>query len=229
MVRAERIKADLEGTSFTLVTPDGDVDIDMQLLGRFSVLNALAAAGSAVCSSIGLGDIKKGLEDVAAVPGRFQVIREAGKPVVVIDYAHTPDALESLLRFCRELEPDRLISVFGCGGDRDRGKRPIMGAIAARESDIVYVTSDNPRKENPDLIISEIIEGIKSPIAAVRSSVDRSMAIKSAIGEADPGDLVVIAGKGHEDYQVIGNDTIKFSDHIEALKALNDPEVDYQD
>ncbi|HSG27480.1 MAG TPA: UDP-N-acetylmuramyl-tripeptide synthetase, partial [Candidatus Krumholzibacterium sp.] len=228
-IRAIEPEADLDGTRFGLSTPDGDVDVELKLLGRISIYNALAAAGAACALSLPLAAIKAGLEAVDSVPGRFQVIRSDGGPVVVVDYAHTPDALESLLSFCRELGPRNLITVFGCGGDRDRGKRPQMGRIAAQLSDRVYVTSDNPRSEDPGSIIEEILSGIGNGQVPVISLEDRAEAIRTALSQAGEGDLVVIAGKGHEDYQILGNRKIHFSDTEQAIGVLRDLEVGYQD
>ena len=154
------------------------------------------------------------------VPGRFQVISAVGSPVVIVDYAHTPDALENCLRFCRELSPKRLLTVFGCGGDRDRGKRPLMGRIAVELSDAVFVTDDNPRTEDPDAIIRDIVEGMSDSVPPLEVIPDRGEAIRMAIGSAAEGDMVVLAGKGHEDYQVLAGDSVHFSDIEEAEKAL---------
>ncbi len=220
MVRAESLQADLDGTGFLLVTEAGKIDIRLRLHGRFSAYNALAAAGAALVAGIPVEKIKEGLERVSGVPGRFQVIRMPGLPVVIIDYAHTPDALKNLLGFCRELEPDRLVTIFGCGGDRDRGKRPMMGRIAAEMSDMVCVTSDNPRSEDPGKIIEDILEGTKGSKTAIDMVVDRAEAIRKTLSAASPGDLVVIAGKGHEDYQILGTGKIDFNDYREAEKAL---------
>ncbi len=229
MVRAENARADLGGTFFTLATPVGRIDVNLKLLGRFSIYNALAAGSAALAASMGLEDIKAGLEGVDGVPGRFQVIREGSGPVVVVDYAHTPDALENLLRFCRELEPGRLITVFGCGGDRDRGKRPMMGKVSVEYSDMVIITSDNPRTEDPGAIINEVLAGAAGSKVPVDVVADRSGAISAAVRKAGEGDIVVIAGKGHEDYQETCGVKIHFSDVEEAGKALRDVEVGYQD
>ncbi|MBU8922271.1 MAG: UDP-N-acetylmuramoyl-L-alanyl-D-glutamate--2,6-diaminopimelate ligase [Bacteroidales bacterium] len=228
-IKAESVRADLNGSGFILVTSGESIDIELKLLGGFSIYNALAAAAAASAIGVSLEDIKSGLESVTIIPGRFQVIRMNDGPVVVVDYAHTPDALESLLSFCRDLGPTNLISVFGCGGDRDRGKRPIMGKIAAEISDRVYVTSDNPRSEDPEAIIDEVMEGIGEGHASVTRIADRREAIALAIRGAGKGDLVALAGKGHEDYQVIGADRIHFSDIEEAGRVLRGLEVGYQD
>ena len=147
---------------------------------------------------------------------------EAGQPFsVIVDYAHTPDGVENVLRAGRALRPRRLIAVFGCGGDRDRTKRPIMGRLAAELADHVIVTSDNPRSEDPGSIIREILTGIPTGAAQVETEPDRSAAIRRAVEAAQPGDLVVIAGKGHENYQIFADRTIHFDDREEARKALN--------
>jgi len=227
-VRAERLAADLAGTRFDLVVGARRVPLALKLLGTFSAYNALAAAASAHASGIGIDEIREGLERVGEVPGRFQVVARGRGPTVVVDYAHTPDALEKLLNFCRELSPRMIITVFGCGGDRDRGKRPLMGAIAARLSNIVYVTDDNPRTEDPERIVRETIEGFRgspTPFHVVR---DRRTAIREAVGAARGGDLVVIAGKGHESEQLYGAARIPFSDAREAAEALEALEVEHQ-
>ncbi len=219
-VRAEMIDADLRGTRIGIRTGDGSIDLELKLLGSFSAYNATAAAATASSLGIDLDHIKDGLEAVGSVAGRFQVVGAEGGPVVIVDYAHTPDALENLLSFCRELSPERIITVFGCGGDRDRGKRPIMGRIAADISDRVYITDDNPRTEDPQLIVDEIMSGVRgsdTPCTVIR---DRKEAIERSIHEAGDRDLVVIAGKGHETYQVTAVGKVPFSDLAEAEKAL---------
>lgn len=217
---AAEVRADLRGTSMRLITPEWQADIRLKLLGLFSIYNGLAAVSAAYLLGIGPDEIKLGLERVRNVPGRFQVVSEEDEPVTVVDYAHTPDALENILSFCRELKPKKIITVFGCGGDRDRGKRPMMGEIAARLSDSVIITNDNPRTEDPAGIIDEIMEGIENPECAVRVIPDRKEAIRAGIEEACSGDLVMIAGKGHEEVQVVGNRRIEFSDLEEARRAL---------
>lgn len=219
-IKAVNVRADLRGTSMDVLTPGGSTEIKLNLLGMFSVYNALAAASAAFLLGVGTENIKKGLEKVDNVPGRFQVVSRPDEPVVVVDYAHTPDALENILSFCRELEPRRIITVFGCGGDRDRGKRPMMGEIASRFSDSVYVTNDNPRTENPQSIIDEIVGGIDSKICSVTVIPDRREAIRKGVAEAEAGDLVLVAGKGHEEVQVIQGERLEFSDLKEARRAL---------
>lgn len=216
-VRGEELTADLEGTRFDLVSGGERIGVALKLLGSFSAYNALAAAAAAVALGIGLPEIKEGLEKVEGVPGRFQVVSADSGPKVVVDYAHTPDALERLLTFCKDLAPSRITTVFGCGGDRDRGKRPIMGRIARANSDEVYVTDDNPRTEEPERIIEEILDGSGRDVHVIR---DRTQAIRRAVESAGEGEIVVIAGKGHERYQIVGSELRPFDDVEEAREAL---------
>jgi UDP-N-acetylmuramoyl-L-alanyl-D-glutamate--2,6-diaminopimelate ligase len=160
-----------------------------------------------------------GLEAVDRVPGRFEALGGGPRPVVVIDYAHTPDGFERVLSTCRDLRPRRLVTVFGCGGDRDRAKRPVMGAIAARASDRVYLTTDNPRGERAESIVHDIRAGIERSRDVV-VELDRARAIHAAVAESKPGDLVALLGKGHEDYQMVGAEKHPFSDRREAEEAL---------
>jgi UDP-N-acetylmuramoyl-L-alanyl-D-glutamate--2,6-diaminopimelate ligase len=222
---AADIRAGLKGTDFKIHAGSLVSEMNFNLLGTFSVYNALAAAAAARSVGAEDSDIEIGLEEVRKVPGRFEVVSPDEGPTVVVDYAHTPDALENILRFCRELGAERVITVFGCGGDRDRGKRPMMGGIASRLSDKVYVTSDNPRTEKPEKIIEDIMEGIESGSAPVRVVPDRREAIREAVLKAQADELVIIAGKGHEEYQVIGKERIQFSDAEEARRALENREV----
>jgi UDP-N-acetylmuramoyl-L-alanyl-D-glutamate--2,6-diaminopimelate ligase len=227
-VRAEGLAADLKGTRFELVAGASRVRLSLKLLGRISAYNALTAAACAHALGVRIDDIKAGLEEVAQVPGRFQVVSGRRGPTVVVDYAHTPDALEKLLSFCRELRPRAIVTVFGCGGDRDRGKRPLMGAIAARLSSVVIVTDDNPRTEDPEAIVKEILAGIAAGGAPVRVVRDRRDAIGEAVRSAGEGDLVVIAGKGHENVQIYRDARVPFSDAREAAEALEALEVGHQ-
>jgi UDP-N-acetylmuramoyl-L-alanyl-D-glutamate--2,6-diaminopimelate ligase len=218
--RCVDLAADLSGTSFRISASGFDLPVKLQLLGRFSALNALGAAAAAHVAGAGREAIEEGLSSIDEIPGRFHMVRSDGGPTVIVDYAHTPDALEKLLQFCRELSPSRLVTVFGAGGDRDTGKRPMMGKAAAELSDMVYVTSDNPRSEDPDTIIRDILEGMSESDTALEVISDRGEAIRRAIGSAVEGDMVVLAGKGHEDYQVLAHGSIHFSDIEEAEKAL---------
>jgi UDP-N-acetylmuramoyl-L-alanyl-D-glutamate--2,6-diaminopimelate ligase len=201
-------------------TPAGSIANRSKLVGRTNSYNRLAAVAAAVALGITNVAIEEGLESLAAVPGRFESV-EAGQPFrIIVDYAHTDDALRNVLATARGLKPRRIITVFGCGGDRDRKKRPLMGEAAARGSDLVIVTSDNPRSEDPRAIIEEILPGVRQTGTRFIVEPDRAAAIALAIEEAQPDDLVLIAGKGHETYQVIGKDTISFDDRKVATNAV---------
>jgi UDP-N-acetylmuramoyl-L-alanyl-D-glutamate--2,6-diaminopimelate ligase len=196
--RATELATSFEGTSFTAVTPEGPVALRTALPGRFNVANALAALAAARALGVPLDTIAAALPRAGRVPGRFEPVDEGQGFAVLVDYAHTPDSLENVLNAARELTAGRVHCVFGCGGDRDRGKRPLMGAIAARLADRVVVTSDNPRSEDPAAIIAEILVGADDEALV---EPDRRAAIAAAIAEAEEGDVVVIAGKGHEQGQ----------------------------
>jgi UDP-N-acetylmuramoyl-L-alanyl-D-glutamate--2,6-diaminopimelate ligase len=212
--------ASLLGLSFDVRTPAGLLHIDSRLGGRFNVYNLLAAAATGVAAGLPLAAIEAGLARVTTVPGRFQLVSIPEDEVaVIVDYAHTDDALKNLLEAVRPIAAARLITVFGCGGDRDRTKRPLMGAVAARLSDVMVITSDNPRSEDPDAIIDEVALGARNAQACLRIA-DRRTAIDRAVAEANPGDVVVIAGKGHEKYQTIRDRTLPFDDVAVAQAAL---------
>jgi len=216
----------LEGLSFEVKTPRGVVNVRSSLVGRPNVYNILAAVATATALDLPVDAIEKGIAALDRVPGRFQVVSSPKDDVtVVVDYAHTDDALRNLLETARPLASGRIITVFGCGGDRDRTKRPLMGAVAGRLSDVILITSDNPRNEDPARIIEEIQRGItpdtrRGSDQLTESIVDRHKAIEQAVGTAIPGDLVLIAGKGHEKYQVIGTETLPFDDVEVAQAAL---------
>ncbi|CAG5083704.1 UDP-N-acetylmuramoyl-L-alanyl-D-glutamate--2, 6-diaminopimelate ligase [Thermobacillus xylanilyticus] len=222
-VRAEDIRITARGTSFKAVTFRGEADIALRLVGKFNVYNALAAIAAALVEDVSLEDVKEGLERVQGVPGRVEAV-DAGQPfAVIVDYAHTPDGLENVLKAVKEIAERRLILVFGCGGDRDRGKRPIMGSIGARYADHVILTSDNPRTENPEAILDDIEAGLREDgVSAERYEriADRRAAIEKAVEMASPGDVVLIAGKGHETYQIIGDRKIDFDDRLVAGEAI---------
>jgi UDP-N-acetylmuramoyl-L-alanyl-D-glutamate--2,6-diaminopimelate ligase len=222
-VRPARWSSGAEGIRMSVQTPAGDLDIASPLVGEHNVMNLLAAAGVGVALEMAPQAIGRALGSVGSVPGRFERV-EAGQPfLVVVDYAHTPDALERTLETARKLvgTGGRLGVVFGCGGDRDRGKRPLMGAIAARLCDHVWITSDNPRSEPPEAIIADIVAGIQGgPMDRHETLPDRKVAIQRALAWARAGDVVVIAGKGHETYQVIGSEVFPFDDRAQALAAL---------
>src|SRR4051812_6193758 len=212
--RARDVSFDVSGSSFTCDPPDGPLEIRSPLPGLFNVQNLLAAI--AVVRSLGLGGA--GLESFGRVPGRFEPVDEGQDFGVLVDYAHTPDSLENVLRAARDVTSGRLHVVFGAGGDRDRGKRPLMGEVASRLADRVLVTSDNPRSEDPEAIVDQIMEG-SGP--EVDREVDRRRAIGLAIDEAAPGDVVVIAGKGHEQGQEFeGGRKEPFDDVTVAREAL---------
>lgn len=218
-VRAEEVHSDVTGLAFRAVSPAGEVPLRLQLLGEYNVLNALAAVAVGIAQGVDLETIRAGLE-ATRVPGRFEMV-DAGQDFgVAVDYAHTPDALENVLREARKMKPRRLIVVFGCGGDRDRTKRPKMGRIAAEWADQVFITSDNPRTERPEAIVADIEAGLPADHAHCQTIVDRTSAIQAAIAAAGPGDLVIIAGKGHETYQILGHERIHFDDREVAAEAL---------
>jgi UDP-N-acetylmuramoyl-L-alanyl-D-glutamate--2,6-diaminopimelate ligase len=201
------------GIAFDVQAPQGAGRIDSRLLGRFNVYNLLAALGALLVAGVALDRACAALSRVATVPGRIEGFRGPGaKPLVVVDYAHTPQALAQILHAVRAHCAGKMWCVFGCGGDRDRGKRPLMGAAAAAAADHVIVTDDNPRGEDPRSIVSEIVAGLAAGGPAARIIHDRAEAIRTAVSEAGPGDVVVVAGKGHEDYQLYGKDRRAFSD-----------------
>jgi len=228
----EHAEIRMDGTSARVRLPDGAIDLALPLVGDFNVENALVACGAAFALGANHDAIVAGVAACPQVPGRVERI-EGGPdaPTVLVDYAHTPDALEKLVRTLRPLGRGRLITVFGCGGDRDRRKRSLMAEAAALHSDRIIATSDNPRTEDPEKILADVVKGLakRQPVepdqlAATEGSysvlTDRREAIALAIGIARPEDTVVIAGKGHEDYQIIGRDKLPFSDTDEARRAL---------
>jgi len=196
----------------------GNAEIDAPLLGRFNAANVLAVLTTLLVSGIALNDACAALAHITAPPGRMQTLGGDQQPLVIVDYAHTPDALEKVLATVREIvQGGRLICVFGCGGNRDAGKRPLMGLAASKGADEVWLTSDNPRNEDPHAIIEQVLQGITGEH---RVEPDRARAIFEAIGNARCGDVVLIAGKGHEDYQEIADERVPFSDVAVARKAL---------
>jgi UDP-N-acetylmuramoyl-L-alanyl-D-glutamate--2,6-diaminopimelate ligase len=227
-VRPGPLSFSLDGLDFDIRTPRGTLHARSRLVGKPNAYNILAATAGAMALDLPFSAIEAGISALDHVPGRFQSVSNPSDDVrVVVDYAHTDDALKNLLETARPLASGRLITVFGCGGDRDRTKRPLMGAVAARLSDLVIVTSDNPRSEDPERIIAEIRKGIVVPPGRDQAGtpslaiVDRRAAIEKAIRDARSGDLVLIAGKGHEKYQVIGDRTLPFDDVAVARAALS--------
>ncbi len=212
-IHATDIRLSLEGSRFLASTPVGTALIHSPLLGRFNVSNLLGALGATLALGIPLEVAARGLASLAGVPGRLERVNAGQDFAVIVDYAHTDDALKNLLETVRELSPQRVITVFGCGGDRDRTKRPLMGAVASRLSDQVIVTSDNPRSEPPEAIIEEVRRGMLAGRGAeVLAIVDRREAIARALEMARPGAAVVIAGKGHETSQTLRDRTVPFDD-----------------
>lgn len=231
-VRSGPLSFSLAGLSFEVQTPRGTLHVRSRLVGRPNAYNILAATAAGMALDLPFSAIEAGVAAIDHVPGRFEIVSSPNDEIrVVVDYAHTDDALRKLLETARPLAAGRVITVFGCGGDRDRTKRPLMGAVAARLSDLLIVTSDNPRSEDPERIIEEICRGVVTPAdrmapkgskgPASLTIVDRREAIERAVREAKPGDLVLIAGKGHEKYQVIGDRTLPFDDVEVARAALS--------
>jgi UDP-N-acetylmuramoyl-L-alanyl-D-glutamate--2,6-diaminopimelate ligase len=218
-------RTSLDGITMKLSTPIGIIDLESPLVGYYNIYNIMAAVATAIVSNISVDHIKHGIASMHNVPGRVERIVNPKDVYVFVDYAHSPDALEKVLTALNELKKKRVICVFGCGGDRDKGKRPIMGEIATRLSDITIITSDNPRSEQPETIISDIERGIKNApkVESIDSGSrydskvytvipDRKQAIRRALEISDEGDVLLIAGKGHEDYQIFKDKTIHFSD-----------------
>lgn len=214
----ENVKMYVDRITYTAKIPrHDDVRVELAFGGTFNVANSLAAVGYGVARGLSADVIAQGLATCKPVPGRFQPVRVSGTHkeqdfAVLVDYAHTPDGLDNVLRSARPLTQGRLIAVFGCGGNRDRTKRPKMGRLALELADVAVVTSDNPRKEEPESIIDEILTGMDGPGATIHRDSDRRAAIAWAVQNAQAGDTVVIAGKGHEDYQILADRTIHFSD-----------------
>lgn len=220
---AENIEVSLlKGTSFLLKTLHTERQISSPLVGRPHVYNMLSAAAAALELGYDLDSIVKGLSTCVGAPGRFERVQNNGDFAVVVDYAHTDDALLNTLKTAKELATGRIITVFGCGGDRDKTKREPMGRIAGEYSDLAIITSDNPRTEDPLKIISEIEIGVKNSGGEYIAISDRREAIRKAIAEARANDVVIIAGKGHENYQIIGNEKFHFDDREVALEALTE-------
>jgi UDP-N-acetylmuramyl-tripeptide synthetase len=210
----------IRGTTFTLKTVKGDRQITSPLVGKPHVYNMLSATAAALELGYDLDSIVEGLSKCVGAPGRFERVAHDGDFAVVVDYAHTDDALLNTLKTARDLTPGKIITVFGCGGDRDRTKRVPMGRVAGENSDVVFITSDNPRTEDPLKIISEIEVGVKETGAVYRSVPDRREAIRHAVVSAQAGDVVIIAGKGHETYQIVGNDKYHFDDREVAFDVI---------
>jgi UDP-N-acetylmuramoyl-L-alanyl-D-glutamate--2,6-diaminopimelate ligase len=221
-IRAVRVQSGFDGLRFEVEHPAGRTRVASALSGQFNVYNLLAAFGAGLSFGLDPETLAEGLASLTAVPGRFERIDEGQPFLVVVDYAHSDDALRNVLRAARALEPRRVITVFGCGGDRDRSKRPLMGQAAAEQSDLVIVTSDNPRGEDPLAIINDALVGVRRTDTRHLVEPDRLEAIRRALTEAGANDAVVLAGKGHETYQVLRDRTIDFDDRVEARRILRD-------
>jgi UDP-N-acetylmuramoyl-L-alanyl-D-glutamate--2,6-diaminopimelate ligase len=222
-LKAKKFQLSFSGLNFTAQTPKGPIQVESALVGRINVYNILAAIGAGIGLGIANDIIETGIRNLHAVAGRFQRIDQGQPFLVVVDYAHTDDALQNLIRTARELiSKGRIITLFGCGGSRDRTKRPIMGETSGNLSDLTILTSDNPRQEDPLKIISDVVVGMQKSGGKYLIEPDRAKAISLAIEEARPGDIVLLAGKGHEDYQIFADRTIHFDDREVARKALSD-------
>lgn len=221
-IRAQEVELTQKGIHYSALTPSGEVDLNLRLLGQFNVYNSLAAVGVGLAEGIDLSLIKQALQKASGVKGRAELVDVGQDFAVVIDYAHTPDGLANILRTARDFTTGKLIVVFGCGGDRDRTKRPLMGKIAGEYADYTVVTSDNPRSEEPAQICGDILPGLAETASpgSYRVVVERREAIRYALQLAGAGDVVVIAGKGHEDYQIFKDTVIHFDDQEEAAQIL---------
>lgn len=218
-LRGVDIRCDLAGTRMVCRHKGGDFEVASPLIGRHNAYNVLAAVAYGLLFGASRAQIAAGLSRVARIPGRLDALVIDGESRVLIDYAHTPDALENVLSSLRQITRDRVVTVFGAGGDRDRGKRPLMGRVAQRLSDVAIVTSDNPRGEQPEAIVDDILEGMTRGDDVI-VEVDREAAIARALAELDGDTLVLVAGKGHEDYQIIGDSVIRFDDRQVARRLL---------
>lgn len=224
-MNASDLTVTAKSSQFTLNYDGQSYPISTKIAGMFNVYNTLAAVGATLYEGLSMEEIVKGLATFTAVPGRFELIEEGQDFAVVVDYAHTPDGLENILQTAKKIVENRILVVFGCGGDRDATKRPIMGRIAAQFGDRVFVTSDNPRTEDPVQIVKDVEVGVREGLhddVSYEVIVDRREAIHKAIAEATTGDVVIIAGKGHEDYQILKDETIHFDDREVAREALKE-------
>lgn len=228
----------LEGIKASIASPAGDFELCSALRGEFNLSNLLCASAAGLALGLAPAKVAEGLAEATAVPGRLEPVENALGALILVDYAHTADALDKALAAVSDLKPDRIITLFGCGGDRDRSKRPVMGEVAARHSALVVVTSDNPRTEDPGTIIDDIRQGLERVFKGQWSQqqaaeigcggyvviVDRRAAIDFAVSQLGKGDLLLVAGKGHEDYQLIGNQRLHFDDREELRRALQERE-----
>lgn len=225
-IKAENVKLNHGGVVYTLACESGRYEIAYDVIGKFSVYNSLAALAVGIVMKVDMKRAVRAVAEMKTVRGRIEKIPNNRNIHILIDFAHTPDSLENVLKTVRDIYDKRIITVFGCGGDRDRTKRPLMGRIACKYSDLVYVTSDNPRTEDPEQIIDDIVGNIDKN-NYIRTA-DRTQAIKAAIVEAEPGDTVLIAGKGHERYQILGTEKIHY-DEREIVKQILDNGANFKD
>jgi UDP-N-acetylmuramoyl-L-alanyl-D-glutamate--2,6-diaminopimelate ligase len=222
-ITTKKFQLNFSGLTFTANTPNGKLQIASSLVGRINVYNLLAVIGAAQALGLSNETIEQGIKNLASVSGRFQQVALGQPFLVIVDYAHTDDAIENLIKTARELNPKgRVITLFGCGGGKDRTKRPVMGEVAGRFSDLTILTNDNPRQEDPLKIISDVIVGLQKANGKYLIEPDREKAISMAIDEAREGDIVLLAGKGHEDYQALADATLPWDDREQARRALRD-------
>jgi len=221
-LRAVDVEIAASGTKFKVRGDFGELNLNLHITGIFNVYNVLAATGAALAEKISAADIKVALENFRSVPGRFEKIFADVPYTVIVDYAHTPDGVKNVLQTARQIATKKIITVFGCGGDRDNSKRPIMGRLAAELSDVVIATSDNPRTEDPEKILQEVEVGVEEKIGNKlhEKIVDRRQAIFRAVELAEAGDIILILGKGHENYQILKDKTIHFDDREVAQEAI---------
>ena len=224
-VKAENVDLNHDGVEYTLTSKGGNYDIVYNVIGRFSVYNSLAALSVGMVMNVDMKRAVRAVSEMNTVKGRIEKVPNDRQITILIDFAHTPDSLKNVLKTIKVIYEKRIITVFGCGGDRDKTKRPIMGKIACQYSDLVYITSDNPRTEDPDSIIDDIVADLdKKDYVRI---TDRTEAIRAAIVEAKPGDTVLIAGKGHENYQILGTEKIHY-DEREIVKQILDDGANFK-
>lgn len=219
-VSAEKVDIHQGTLMMTVKTPRGSLELCSSLIAQFNVPNILAAVAAAQAMDVPTDAIVRGVANMKGVKGRFELVPNSQGVVAIVDYAHKPDALRKVLEEARNISKSRIIVVFGCGGDRDRQKRPVMGEIAGELADVVVVTTDNPRNENPDAIITEILLGVKKRTSSFHVIPDRREAIRWAVNESQASDVLIVAGKGHEDYQIIGDERRHFDDREELESAF---------
>ncbi|ASS75871.1 UDP-N-acetylmuramoyl-L-alanyl-D-glutamate--2,6-diaminopimelate ligase [Tumebacillus algifaecis] len=219
-VRAVDVQVEASGVSFTVESVFGVERFNLQLTGKFNVYNALSAMTACLVEGIPFASIKKSLESIASVDGRFETVQAGQDFTVIVDYSHTPDSLENAMKTVREFAKRKVYCVVGCGGDRDRSKRPLMAQIAVRYADLAVLTSDNPRTEDPELILDDMEAGVRNAQDRYVRITDRRQAIRYAVEQAEAGDVIMIAGKGHETYQIIGKTKIHFDDREVASQAI---------